>query len=82
MMQCLRCLRNVHDRIKVNVHSIRFSSAFVIFLHKIFEQNFYQYVYLVQIWTNKNAYKKAHTFSRRCKNAKKRTKTDQKRMLR
>ena len=35
-----------------------------------FEQNFYQcvIVYLVRIWTYKNAVEKANTFSRRSKN--------------
>ena len=53
------------------------------FLNKIFEQNFYLYttVYLVRIWTYKNADEKAHTFSRRSKNVKKRTKTYEKRIL-
>ena len=55
------------------------------FIHKIFEQNFYLYitVYLVRIWTvtYKNADEKAHTFSRRSKNVKKRTKTYEKRIL-
>ena len=48
------------------------------FIHNIFEQNFYLYVavYLVRIWTYENADEKAHTFSRRSKNLKKRTKTD------
>ena len=42
-------------------------------MHEIFEQNFYRYitVYLVRIWTYKNADEKAHTFSRRSKNVKK-----------
>ena len=37
------------------------------FIHKIFEQNFNQYVtvYLVGIWTYKNAYEIAHTFSKK-----------------
>ena len=45
-------------------------------------QNFYLYttVYLVRIWTYKNADEKAHTFSR-SKNVKKRTKTNEKRIL-
>ena len=38
-------------------------------------------VYLVRIWTYKNADEKAHTFSRRSKNVKKRTKTDKKRTV-
>ena len=52
-------------------------------MHKIFEQNFYLYitVYLVRIWTYKNADEKAHTLSRRSKNVKKRTKTYEKRIL-
>ena len=48
-----------------------------------FEQNFYLYnitVYLVRIWTYKNADAKAHTFSR-SKNVKKRTKTYEKRIV-
>ena len=42
----------------------------------VHEQNFYQYatVYLVRIWTYKNAGEKAHTFSQRSKNVKKKTK--------
>ena len=54
------------------------------FIHKLFEQNFYLHttVYLVRIWTYKNADEKAHTFSRRSKNVKKRTKTYEKRILR
>ena len=50
---------------------------------KLFEQNFCLYitVYLVRIWTYKNADEKAHTFSRRSKNVKKRTKTYEKRIL-
>ena len=42
------------------------------FMHKVFEQNFYLFVtvYLVRIWTYKNADEKAHTFSRRSKNVK------------
>ena len=54
-----------------------FEISLLSFIHKNFEQNFYLYiitVYLVRIWTNKNADEKAHTFSRRSKNAKKRTK--------
>ena len=35
----------------------------------------------MRIWTYKNEDEKAHTFSRRSKNVKKRTKTDEKRML-
>ena len=38
-------------------------------------------VYLVRIWTYKNADKKAHAFSRRSKNVKKRIKTYEKRIL-
>ena len=50
-----------------------FEISLVSFIHKIFEQTFYLYttVYLVRIWTYKNADKKAHTFSRRSKNVKK-----------
>ena len=53
-------------------------------IHKIFEQNFCQYitVYLVRKWTYNNADEKAHTFSPRSKNVKKRTKEDKKRILR
>ena len=53
-----------------------FEISLLTFIHKIFEQNFYLYitVYLVRIWTYKNADEKAHTFSRRSKNVKKRTK--------
>ena len=48
----------------------------LIFIHKIFDQNFHQYitVYLLRICTYKNADEKAHTFLRRIKNVKKRTK--------
>ena len=38
-------------------------------------------VWLVRIWTYKNADEKAHTLSRRSKNVKKRTKTYEKRIL-
>ena len=38
-------------------------------------------VWLVRIWTHKNADEKAHTLSRRSKNVKKRTKTYEKRIL-
>ena len=50
-----------------------FEISLLSFIHKIFEQNFYLYttVYLVRIWTYKNADEKAHTFSRRSKNVKK-----------
>ena len=60
-----------------------FEISLLSFIHKIFEQNFYLYVtvYLVRIWTYQNADEKAHTFSRRSKNVKKRTKTDEKRIL-
>ena len=60
-----------------------FEISLLSFVHKIFEQNFYLYitVYLVRIWTYKNADEKAHTFSRRSKNVKKRTKTYEKRIL-
>ena len=60
-----------------------FEISLLSFIHKIFEQNFYLYttVYLVRIWTYKNADEKAHTFSRRSKNVKKRTKTYEKRIL-
>ena len=60
-----------------------FEISLLSFIHKIFEQNFYLYitVYLVRIWNYKNADKKAHTFSRRSKNVKKRTKTYEKRIL-
>ena len=51
-----------------------FEISLLSFIHKIFEQNFYLYitVYLVRIWTYKNADEKVHTFSR-SKNVKKRT---------
>ena len=41
-----------------------FEISLLSFIHKHFEQNFYQYVpvYLVRIWTYKNADEKAHTF--------------------
>ena len=60
-----------------------FEISLLPFIHKIFEQNFYVYttIYLVQIWAYKNADEKAHTFSRRSKNVKKRTKMDKKRIL-
>ena len=60
-----------------------FEISLLSFTHKIFEQKFYLYitVYLEQIWTYKNADEKVHTFSRRSKNVKKRTKTDEKRTL-
>ena len=53
-----------------------FEISLLLFIHKIFEQNFHLYitVYLVRIWTYKNANEKAHTFSRRSKNGQKRTK--------
>ena len=38
-------------------------------------------VWLVRIWTHRNADEKAHTLSRKSKNVKKRTKTYEKRML-
>ena len=38
-------------------------------------------VWLVRTWTHQHADEKAHTLSRRSKNVKKRTKTDEKRML-
>ena len=59
-----------------------FEISLLYFIQKIFKQNFYLYttVYLVRIWTNKNADEKAHTFSR-SKNVKKRTKTYEKRIL-
>ena len=61
-----------------------FEISLLSFIHKIFKQNFYLYttVYLVGIWTYKNADEKAHTFSSRSKNVKKRTKTNEKRILR
>ena len=51
-----------------------FKISLLSFIYKIFEQNFYPYVtvYLVRIWTYKNADEKAQAFSRRSKNAKKR----------
>ena len=60
-----------------------FEISLLSFIHKIFEQNFYLHitVYLVRIWTYKNADEKAHTFSRRSKNVKKRTKAYEKRIL-
>ena len=60
-----------------------FEISLLSFIHKIFEQNLYQYVtvYLVRIWTYKNVDEKGHTFSRRVKNVKNRTKTDEKRIL-
>ena len=60
-----------------------FEISLLSFIHKIFEQNFYLYitVYLVRIWTYKNADEKAPTLSRRSKHIKKRTKTYEKRIL-
>ena len=60
-----------------------FEISLLPFIHKIFEQNFYLYttIYLVRIWAYKNAGEKAHTFSRRSKKVKKRTKMDKKRIL-
>ena len=60
-----------------------FEISLLSFIHKIFGQNFYPYItiYLVRIWTYKNADEKAHTFSRRSKNVKKWTKTYEKRIL-
>ena len=57
-----------------------FEISLLSFMHKIVEQNFYLYttVYLVQIWTYKNADEKAHTFWRRSKNVKKTDKNGQK----
>ena len=62
---------------------LSFEISLLSFIHKIFEQNFDLYitVYLARIWTYKNADEKAHTFSRRSKNVKKRTKTYKKRIL-
>ena len=56
--------------------SLYFEISLLSLMHQIFEQNFYPYVtvYLVRIWTYKNTDEKAHTFSRRSKNVKKRTK--------
>ena len=47
-------------------------------LHKIIEQNFYQLVtvYLVWMWTDKNADEKVHTFSWRSKSVKKHMKNE------
>ena len=52
-------------------------------MHKIIDQHFYQYttIYLVRIRPYKNADEKAHTFSRRNKNVKKRSKTYEKPIL-
>ena len=67
----------------VKGYKLYFEISLLSFIHKIFEQNFYLYitVYLVRIWTFKNADEKAHTLSRRGKNVKKRTKTYEKRIL-
>ena len=53
------------------------------FTKKLFRKTFVQYVtvWLVRIWTYKNADEKSHTFSRRSKNVKNRTKTDEKPIL-
>ena len=53
------------------------------FTKNFFRKTSVQYVtvWLVRIWTYKNADETAHTFSRRSKNVKKRTKTDEKRIL-
>ena len=60
-----------------------FEISLLSFIHKIFEQNFYLYttVYLVRIWTYKNADEKAHTFLSRSKDVKKRMKRNEKRIL-
>ena len=70
-------------KIFCKVVQLHFEISLLSFIHKIFEQNFYLHttVYLVRIWTYKNADEKAHTFSRRSKNVKKRTKTYEKRIL-
>ena len=53
-----------------------FEISLLSFIHKIFEQNFYLYttIYLVRIWTHKNADEKAHYF---LKQKQKRKKTDE-----
>ena len=53
------------------------------FTKKIFVKTFVQYVtvWLVQIWTYKNADEKEHTFSCRRKNGQKRKKVDEKQIL-
>ena len=53
------------------------------FTKNFFRKTFVQYVtvWLVRIWTHKNADEKADTLSRRSKNVKKRTKTNEKRIL-
>ena len=68
----------------VNEYKPYFQLSLSLFTSKVFEQYFYQYVtaYLVRIWTYKNADETPHTFSWRSKNEKKRTKTDEKRILR
>ena len=50
-----------------------FEISLLSFIHKILEQNFYLFatVYLVRMWTYKNADEKAHTFLRRSKHVKK-----------
>ena len=75
--------QNFSEKIFCKGVLLYFEISFLSFIHKIFEQNFYLYitVYLVRIWTNKNADEKAHAFSRRSKNVKKRTKTYEKRIL-
>ena len=56
----------------------------VLLCKNFFRTTFVQYVtvWLVRIWTYKNADEKGHTCSRRSKNVKKRTKTNEKRLLR
>ena len=53
------------------------------FTKNFFRKTLVQYatVWLVRIWTHKNADEKGHTFSKRSKNVKKRTKTYEKRIL-
>ena len=60
-----------------------FRNKAVPFNKKFFRKTFVQYVtvWLVRIWTHKNADKKAHTLSWRSKNVKKRMKTYEKRIL-
>ena len=60
-----------------------FRNKAVPFTKNIFPKTFVQYVtvWLVRIWTHKNADEKAHTLSWRSKNVKKRTKTYEKRIV-
>ena len=57
-----------------------FEISLLSFIHKTFEQNFYQYVtlYLVRIWACKNVDEKVHTFSWEKQKRKKNRQNEQK----